>query len=109
MSKNKEEIRELWEILVPTQFNDGRPIRVRYHRVWDGKVYDITKGVTILPPAKGKWVNPDGKLFQERMIPVRIACNEEQIKKIIDMSMVYYDQEAIMAYRVSEKVIIKHR
>lgn len=98
---------ELWEILVPTQFNDGKPIRTRYHRVWDKKVYDITGGVTIMKPVVGKWVSPDEKLFSERMIPVRIACTEEQMEAIIDMTLKYYDQEAVMAYRISEKVIIR--
>ena len=43
------------------------------------------------------------------MIPVRIACSEEEINKIIDITMVHYDQLAVMAYIISEKVIIKHK
>lgn len=31
-----------WEILVPTQTNEGKPIRTRFHRVWDDKVEVIT-------------------------------------------------------------------
>ena len=73
----------LWEILVPTvRRKDGKPIRTRYHRVWDGKVRAIAGGLTILQPAKGQWVSPSGELFSERMIPVRVACSEEQIDKI---------------------------
>lgn len=100
---------ELWEILVPTQLNCGKPIRTRFHKAWDRKVYAITGGLTILAPTKGKWVSPTGTLFAERMIPVRIACTRDQIDKIIDMSIKYYDQEAIMAYKISEDVIIKHK
>lgn len=99
---------ELWEILVPTQRNNGKPIRTRYHRVWDSKVREISNGLTILPVTKGQWVSSDGSLFSERMIPVRIACTEEQINTIIDMTIRYYDQLAVMAYRVSDKVIIKY-
>ncbi len=99
---------ELWEILVPTQRNNGKPIRTRYHRVWDENVRKISGGLTVLPVTKGQWVSSDGNLFCERMIPVRIACTEEQINTIIDMTMSYYEQLAIMAYRVSDKVIIKH-
>lgn len=101
--------KELWEILVPTMFNDGRPIKTRYHRVWDRKVYEITGGLTILTPTKGKWVCPEGSLFEERMIPVRIACTREQIDKIVDMTMIYYHQLAILAYKVSDEVILKNR
>jgi hypothetical protein len=99
---------ELWEILVPTVRNDGRPIRLRFHRVWDAKVRAISGGLTIMPVAKGQWVY-DGALFKERMIPVRIVATRKQIESIIDMTAVYYDQIAVMAYKVSEEVIIKYR
>jgi hypothetical protein len=99
-------VTQLWEILVPTQSNEGKPFRTRYHRVWDKKVRKIAGGLTILTPAKGQWLYKD-KLFEERMIPVRIACTEEQINQIIDITMQYYKQLAVMAYRISEKVIIK--
>lgn len=100
---------ELWEILVPTVRRvSGKPYRTRYHRVWDAQVRTITGGLTILHPIKGQWVSPDGELFSERMIPVRIACTEEQMHHIINLTMGYYDQLAVMAYRVSDKCIIKN-
>lgn len=99
---------ELWEILVPTQSNKGTPFRTRYHRVWDEKVRKITGGLTILPVNKGQWISPTGSLFIERMIPVRIACTLKQIEEIIDMTAKYYNQEAVMAYQISNQVIIKN-
>lgn len=99
----------LWEILVPTVDNSGKPFRTRYHRVWDAKVRLLTGGLTVLKPAVGQWVSPDGELFRERMIPVRIACSRDQIEQIIDMTLKYYDQLAVMAVKISEEVIIKHR
>lgn len=99
----------LWEILVPTIFNDGKPIRTRYHRVWDTKVREISGGLTILTPAKGQWISKDGELYKERMIPVRILCTREEIEKIVDLTMVYYDQKAILAYKISDEYILKHR
>jgi hypothetical protein len=42
------------------------------------------------------------------MIPVRIACTEQQIDEIADMSAAYYNQEAIMRYRISDLVKITH-
>ena len=101
---------ELWEILVPTVRNNGQPIRTRFHKVWDEKVRKISGGLTILTPAKGQWVHPeDGQLFAERMIPVRIMCTREQIEKIIDITLEYYDQLAVMAYRISDEIILRHR
>jgi hypothetical protein len=100
--------KELWEILVPTMRNDGRPFRLRYHRVWDAKVRAISGGLTVMPVAKGQWVHGE-KLFTERMIPVRIVASRAEMDNIIDMSIKYYDQIAMLAYKVSEEVILKYR
>lgn len=99
----------MWEILVPTLRRvDGKPYRTRYHRVWDEKVRSITGGLTILTPAKGQWVAPCGQLYSERMIPVRIMATREQIEQIIDHTIVYYDQLAVLCYRISDEVIMRH-
>jgi hypothetical protein len=100
--------KELWEILVPTVRNDGKPFRTRFHRVWDKKVEAISGGLTILTPGKGTWVH-EGQSIRERMIPVRVMCTREQIERIIDLTLEYYDQIAVMAYRVSDEIILKHR
>ncbi len=99
---------EIYEILVPTASNDGKPFRTRYHRVWDDKVRAITNGLTIFPVAKGQWKDKDKNLYIERMIPVRIACTLEQINKIADFTAKYYDQKAVMFYLVTDKVVIKN-
>lgn len=114
----------MWEILVPTEkrmpaedreriLSFGDPAKLyyttRYHKVWDAKVRAITGGLTILTPAKGQWVSPTGELFVERMIPVRIAATREQIQQIIPMTAEYYDQLAVLCYKVSDEVIIHHR
>lgn len=100
----------MWEILVPTVRRvDGKPYTTRYHRVWDAMVRQVTGGLTILTPAKGQWVSDEGELFVERMIPVRIAATREQIDRIIDMTLTYYDQLAVLCYKVSDEVIIRHK
>jgi hypothetical protein len=99
---------QLWEILVPTVRKDGGFYTTRFHRVWDGKVREISGGLTVLHPTKGQWVSPSGELCIERMIPVRIACTEQQIEMISDITASYYQQEAVLYYRVSDKVVIKH-
>lgn len=99
----------LWEILVPTvRRKDGKPLRTRFHRVWDSKVREMAGGLTVLSPVKGQWVSPDKELFSERMIPVRIACTEAQIDRIADMTAEYYDQLAVMYYRIADNVVLKH-
>lgn len=98
----------LWEILVPTIRNNGKPYRLRFHRVWDQKVKQISGGLTILQKIKGHWINPAGTLFVEDMIPVRILATREEIEKIIDFTIPYYEQEAVLAYKVSDEVILKH-
>jgi hypothetical protein len=62
-----------------------------------------------MPVSKGQWVSPKGELFIERMIPVRIACTESQIDQIIMMSIEYYEQEAVLAYLVSERVKLVYK
>jgi hypothetical protein len=106
MSMNKK----LWEILVPTErrLEPGKYYTTRYHRVWDAKVREITGGLTIMAPARGQWINPStGELFQERMIPVRIIATRDEIEKVIDLTLKYYDQLAVLCYKVSDEVIIK--
>src|SRR5690348_6907007 len=99
---------KLWTVLVPTVRNDGRPFHLRYHRLWDEKVRAITGGMTIHQPTKGQWVAQDGRIYNERMIPVLLACSERQIEDIADLSAKHYEQEAIMYWLVSDKVVIKH-
>jgi len=96
----------LWEILVPTVRNDGRPFRLRYHRVWDEKVKTISGGLTVVTPVKGTWVSDESETFKERMIPVRIMCSRDEILEIAEMTKKYYEQLAVMVYRISQEVYI---
>lgn len=98
---------KLWEILVPT-LRDNKPVRTRSHKEWDSRVRRIAGGLTVLKPVKGEWVSPDGELFSERMIPVRIMCTEEQIEQISDMTAEFYKQQAVMFYLISEKAVVRH-
>lgn len=100
--------KELWEILVPTMSRTEKPFRTRHHKAWDAKVERISGGLTVLTPGKGTWVH-DGNTHRERMIPVRIMCSAAQIDRIIDITLEHYDQLAVMAYKVSSEIILKHR
>jgi hypothetical protein len=99
----------LWEILVPTMRRvDGKPYRLRYHRVWDAKVRAISGGLTIMKASVGQWVSPDNELFVERMIPVRFVATDDQMDEIVDMTIRYYDQLAVMVYKISDTVIVRY-
>jgi hypothetical protein len=69
----------------------------------------LAGGLTIFRSATGEWVNQSGTIFREKMIPVRVACSEEAIRRIIDFTIQHYDQEAVMAHRLSEQVLIVYR
>jgi len=124
----------MWEILVPTEkraktnkpeqlgFEDQldyeealeiwerrNSYTTRYHKVWDAKVRAITGGLTVLTPAKGQWVSPNGELYAERMIPVRIVATRDQINAVIQLTLEYYDQLAVLAYKISDEVLLVQR
>lgn len=101
------EILPLWEILVPKSKRSGQ-FSYEHHKKWDQFVKDTAGGLTIYKSAKGEWISPDGKLYKDGIIPVRIACTEEDIHKIIDFTIKHYSQEAVMATLISEKTIIKY-
>lgn len=60
-------------------------------------------------PVKGQWISPDGKLYRDRVIPVKIAATREQFQKIIQITIKHYNQLAVMGYKVSDEVFIVHR
>jgi hypothetical protein len=100
---------ELWEVLVPASNNKDLRFVYEHHKEWDAYVKKLTGGVTIMKVAKGEWVSPTGKLYVDRMIPCRIVCTEEQISDIIDFTIEHYKQEAVLAYRISTNVILRHK
>jgi hypothetical protein len=100
---------EFWEILVPASNNKDLNFTYEHHKEWDAFVKHLTGGVTIMKTAKGEWVSPDGKLYIDRMIPCRIACTRYEILRIIDFTITHYNQEAVLAYKISDDVILKHR
>lgn len=102
----------MWEILVPTErrLEPGKYYTTRYHRVWDAKVRAITGGLTIMSPAKGQWIHQaTGILYKERMIPVRVMATRQEIEKVIDLTLKYYDQLAVLCYKISDEVILKYK
>jgi len=100
---------ELWEILVPASNNKTMRFSYAHHKLWDAKVKEISGGVTIMQVAKGEWISPTGQLYVDRVIPCRVICTEEQISEIVDFTIEHYQQEAVLAYRISTNVILRHK
>jgi hypothetical protein len=98
----------LWEILVPAS-NPTEKFSYAHHKEWDAFVRQFSNGITILRGAKGEWISPNGTVFKDRMIPVRIICTEENIRKIIRFTIEHYKQEAVLAYMLSDTIILEHK
>lgn len=99
----------LWEILVPVCDNEGNEWGMQHHYKWDKYVTDLCGGLMVLKSFKGKWVNKEGWPYNENMIQCRIACSREDMEKIVDFTSKHYDQECVMAYKISSDVVLKYR
>lgn len=100
---------QIWEILVPYSNNKGEKFVMKHHKEWDAFVKKLTGGITILRTSKGEWISPSGQLYAERMIPCRIMCTEDQIDKIVDFTIDHYKQEAVIWYKISDEVFLRHK
>jgi hypothetical protein len=101
--------RKLWEILVPRADNSGRQFATRKHNIWDARVRAVAGGLTKLPVVRGQWVGDDGKVYAERMTPVRVVASEREIRDLADFTAEHYSQLAVMYAEVSDNVKIHNR
>ncbi len=76
--------------------------------MWEDNVLDIAGGLTTLAVVNGQWIDPNDDVIREQMVPVRIACSEEQINDIADMTASHYGQLSVMYYTISTDVIFKN-
>lgn len=101
-------MKALWQIMVPCNYNTGKPVRTRHHKEWDKMVRKITGGLTILNPSRGQWVDPsDGSLYEDRVIPVNIIATSTEMDQIADITLRHYRQLAVMYFKLSDTAIIK--
>jgi hypothetical protein len=94
----------MWEILIPAD-KDGKEIPQEFHNEWDAKVREIAGGLTIYKPLKGQWQGESGPV-SERVIPVRIACTNAEIKKIARLAAEHYAQHEVLYTMLNRKVYI---
>jgi hypothetical protein len=97
--------KQLYEILVPCNWNDGAPVRTKHHKEWDKRVRKIAEGLTILKPGKGTWVH-QGEIHEDRVIPVRVHATQRQMERIANITIQHYEQEAVMYYPVAPWALI---
>lgn len=88
---------KLWEILVPVHDDYGVKFTKYQHEEWQDKVCDLVGGLMIIKQRKGKW-----KAKKENHIPVRVACDEEQLRSLMHITKSHYAQSSIMAWLVSD-------
>ena len=105
---NSKRKKFVWEILVPASSKEKKWINYQHHKSWDAYVRSVSGGLTIFSGAKGEWESPDGTLYRDRMIPVRIACTKDEIKTIAKFTIKHYAEEAVLYYKVSSKINILH-
>lgn len=94
----------LWKILVPYSDENGKKITMQKHHEWDEEVIKISNGLTILGVNQGKWISKCGRVFNEKMISVEIACSRDEIRKIAQFTLKHYNQKAVYFYKISEEV-----
>lgn len=106
---NEAQIIKLWEVLVPQRMyygpNSAGPfvVALEYHRRWDEKISKICGGLILHSTTQGLY----GTEY-ESMIQVRIACTESELKnRIIPITKEHYKQEKVLAYLISESVILQ--
>ncbi len=96
----------LWEILVPACDNNGKRFSLNHHKIWDKKVMQVSHGMTIQKIANGRWVSPKCGMFKEKMIPVRFISNQKEAKEIVNFTLSHYNQKAVLAYQLSNNMIL---
>lgn len=106
-SNDGEYIMSMWQIMVPCNYNDGKPVRTKHHKEWDKFVRKHTGGLTIMKPAKGQWVDySTDKLYEDRVIPVNIIASDNDMKKIAKFTMSHYRQLAVLYFKISSETFI---
>lgn len=98
---------ELWNIFVPVSANSGKRFSTRFHQEWDNKIIAHTGGLTFFPVVNGVYCRNEGGLQREDLIQVQVACEKRIIPTLIKLTKEHYRQQSVMAYRVSDRVIIQ--
>jgi len=96
-----ERDKHLWEILVPFADNKDIPFTDDHHNSFRRILRSVSGGTTRNPVADGDWVHK-GRPFKERMIPMRFRACRADAERFGEHARKFYDQIAIMAYKVAD-------
>ena len=102
IKKNKK---TMWELLIPAGINN-KEFTAEQHKVWENDVTKSVGEITIIRQLKGDWLTSNKLEFKDRVLRVNVVCNEKQLKKIIQITMLLYHMEKIIVYKTGEDVII---
>lgn len=94
----------VWEVLVPSADNDGKVFSNEYHEEWDTMVRDVAMGRKGSGLTERMWIDK-GEI--QELIPTRIMCTRQQFDRILDFTLIHYDQKQVIGYKISDEVIIK--
>ncbi len=89
------------EMYAKLDFNkDGTIFNKAHHGTFIRKVLTVAGGYSWLPEIDGAWVNSHCEVVKEKMIPIRVACTDENIKEIASFAKQHYEQEAIFVLEI---------
>ena len=96
----------VWKVYVPSTDGYRNEWDIEKHKEWDKEVCRITGGLTLLKVEEGRWVDPNGKMLPEPMLPVMIACTRKQLFEILKFTKKHYNQKAVIAMKISDEAWI---
>lgn len=103
-------MKKLFEIIVPKyRDNQDGTFNVVSQDTFDALFQycvELSGGLTVLPESQGMWVNPDGKLVSEPVIPVRVIVTAEQALSIAKLVAIEFNQKEVLVYEVSNGIIL---
>ncbi len=94
---------KLYEVLIPKRDNDNKPFSKRHHEAFTQQVRQAAGGLSVCPDVNGEWMD-NGRVYKERMTPVRIATSARKIRKLAELAKEHYRQLSVMYYPVSQSV-----
>ena len=104
IQKREAELLDLWEILVPVASNEGVPFPEDHHEAFRRIVRSLpgNSGTTTRPAGDGDWQDNDtGKVYAEKMIPIRFRACRADAERMAEHARRFYDQIVVMAYRIA--------
>lgn len=96
---------KLFEFLLPTHTNAGRSYE-QARKKWEQAAVTLCGGITVMPTAHGRWRGPDGRDYNEAMVPYRVATVDALKDILLANAMeMFPDQLSIFVATLGEALI----